>query len=103
MTSHGSKPPKTGLHNIIPVTKYSTLFKLLAVTAYVLRFVFNCHQQPPKKGTLSAEELLRAKMAWIADCQQQVYWLEQDCLKRNTYNKEETSASPSVKGFLRFR
>ena len=39
--AHGPKPPKTRLHNILTVPEYSTLFKLLAVTAYILIFTFN--------------------------------------------------------------
>lgn len=64
----GSELPNTGLHHIM-VTNYSTLHKLLAVTLYVHRFMFNCcHHQMSQQGPLSADELHRAHMKWIADC-----------------------------------
>ena len=70
-------PPNTGLYCIITVTNYSTLHKLLAVTTYVHRFVLNClHHQTPQTGLLSADELHKAKMKWIADCQREVHWQE---------------------------
>jgi len=59
----GPKPPSTGFNFIITVINYSTLYKLLAVTAYVIRFVFNGHHNhSSKKGPLSAEELHDARM-----------------------------------------
>ena len=81
------RPPNTGLHRIITLTNYSTLHKLLAVTTYVHRFVFNClHHQTPQTGPLSADELHKAKMKWIADCQREVYWQEIHNLSRPNSN-----------------
>ena len=71
------KPPSTGLHCAIVMSKYSTLHKLLAVTAYIYRFVFNCrHPQTQRKGPLLAQELREAQLNWISDCQKEVYWRE---------------------------
>ena len=70
-------PPDTGLHLIIPLTKYSTLKKLLAVTAYVNRFIQTlCNKVQVSKGPLTAIELDKARMQWIHSCQQEVYWRE---------------------------
>ena len=80
-------PPNAGLHHIITVTNYSTLHKLLAVTTYVHRFMFNClHHQTPQTGPLSADKLHKAKMKWIADCQREVYWQEIHNLPRPNSN-----------------
>ena len=70
-------PPDTGLHLIIPLTKYSTLKKLLAVTAYVNRFIQTlCNKVQVSKGPLTAIELDKARMQWIHSRQQEVYWRE---------------------------
>ena len=70
-------PPDTGLHLIIPLTKYSTLKKLLAVTGYVNRFIEILHNTVQvAKGPLTAVELDKARIQWIHSCQQEVYYRE---------------------------
>jgi len=51
---HGSAPATqtskdylTGIHAVIDITHFSTIDKLVAVTAYVLRYVHNIHTQQP--------------------------------------------------------
>ena len=67
----------TGLHHIIPLTKYSMLKKLLAATAYVNRFIQTlCNKVQVSKGPLTVIELDKARMQWIHSCQQEVYWRE---------------------------
>lgn len=64
----------SGLHHIIQVTDYSSLNRLLAVTAYVHRFINNlCRSQPRQSGPLTAKELGSAKMRWVKNCQEQSY------------------------------
>ena len=63
--------PDIGLHQIIKLTDYSSLPKLLAVTAYALRFINNlCRSRPKLNGPLTAEELSSAQTKWIQACQQ---------------------------------
>ena len=69
-------PPSqdTGLHQIITLTDYSSLNRLLAVTAYVYRFANKLHRAKPNLiGPLTAEELKSAQLKWIRNCQQRVY------------------------------
>jgi len=69
--------PDTGLHQVIKLTDYSSLPKLLAVTAYTLRFINNLSKSRPKlNGPLTAEELSSAQTKWIKACQQLRYPLE---------------------------
>ena len=66
-----------GLHHIINLTNYSSLGKLIAVTAYVYRFITNLKSHGNnQQGPLTATELYQAKMHWLKDCQQQVYGKE---------------------------
>ena len=67
-----------GLHCIITIDQYSSLNKLLAVTAYVNRFVANLKVQPQHRllGALTAEELHQVNLMWVKDTQQSVYWKE---------------------------
>ena len=61
------------LHCIINLSNYSSLDKLIAIAAYVYRFISNLKSGNTQHGPLSATELYQAKMYWIKDCQQQVY------------------------------
>ena len=72
-----SSPPCNGLHKIIGLDNYSTLERVVKVTAVVLRFVANLKSKDTKQtGPLTAVELHAAKMKWVKDCQQQVYYNE---------------------------
>ena len=63
-----------GLHKVIELRKYSSLLKLLAVTAYILRLTNNLCRSPAKlKGPLTAEELSSVKIKWIQACQKLAY------------------------------
>jgi len=64
----------TGLHQVINITNYSSLNRLLAVTAYVYRYINNLHRsQPRQSGPLTAKELSSAQMKLVQNCQQQTY------------------------------
>ena len=70
-------PPDIGLHIIIEVRRFSTLRRLLAVTTYVYRFLYNSRNPTtPQKGPITAQELHRARMEWIHSCQKEIYWKE---------------------------
>ena len=58
--------PQTGLHCIIDISAYNSLYKLLGVTAYVLHFVSNAKPLSARRsGPLSPQELNKSKLAWI--------------------------------------
>ena len=73
VTNHAQRP---GLHQLITVSNYSTLSKLLGVTAYVLRFVQNLRKPNKKTGALTPSELHNARNEWIKNCQQVTYHQE---------------------------
>jgi len=76
-------PPNLGLHCIISVDRYSSLNKLLSVSAYVVRLLENLkvQQQQRQFGPPTAEELHKVKLMWIKDTQQSVHWREVDNLQ----------------------
>ena len=82
-TSTFSSVNVTGIHNVIKVTRYSKLGKLLRITAYVLRFVRNCMSD---KSTIRLEpftiaELKEEDHLWIRSSQRTSYKEEIDNMK----------------------
>ena len=67
---------RPGLHQLIFVSKFSTLSKLLSVTAYVLRFVHNLRKPSKKTGALTPPELHNVRNESIKNCQQVTYHKE---------------------------
>ena len=70
-----NSPVRHGLHQIMDISNYSTLCKVVGVTAIVLQFVSNLKNKlNQKSGPLTAAELMNeAKMKWVKDCQQLSY------------------------------
>jgi len=66
---------KSGINNIIELTKFSTLSKLTAVTAYVRRFIHNCRQPVTSRiiGPLTVPELTQANILWLRQIQSSVF------------------------------
>ena len=51
-----------GIHNVIDIARFNTIDKLVAVTAYVLRYIHNIRKQQPQLiGPLTATELNTAR------------------------------------------
>ena len=66
--------PDIGLHQVIKLSNYNLPPKLLAVTAYTLRFINNlCRSQPKLNGPLTAVELSSAQTRWVQACQELTY------------------------------
>ena len=64
----------TGIHNVVDISHYSRISKLLAVTSYVLRFIHNvCRQQSKLTGPLTVSEVNRARTLWISSSQNVSY------------------------------
>ena len=70
-----SKPEGTGLHKILAVTEFSRLGKLIAVTAYILRFIHNTRQPATSRnvGFLTTLELALANSKWICHIQHMMF------------------------------
>ena len=62
----------TLIHQLIDINTFSNLNKLLAVTAYVLRFIYNI-RQPTLLGTLTPSNLTQANLKWIHQVQHTVF------------------------------
>ena len=61
----------SGLPTLINIFDYSTLNRLLAVTAYTCRYINNLHKSRPKLGgPLTATELNSAQTKWVQACQE---------------------------------
>ena len=73
---NGTQPPESGLHCIINIVDYNNLDKLLGVTAYVLRFIYNVRSSSSvsrKSGPITPQEYGDAQIKWIRHSKQQVY------------------------------
>ncbi|GFU58566.1 integrase catalytic domain-containing protein [Trichonephila clavipes] len=67
---------------IIDPDKYSSLLKLLRITAYIFRFVNALRRKDIVKGHLAAEELSNAEIFWVKVTQNDFYTSEITCLKK---------------------
>ena len=76
-TTQDSDGNVAGIHNVVNITRYSSVGKLVAVTAYVLRYIHNSRkQQPLLNGPLTATELNCARKLWISSSQSTSYSTE---------------------------
>ncbi|GFR33482.1 integrase catalytic domain-containing protein [Trichonephila clavata] len=66
---------------IIDPDKYSSLLKLLRVTAYIFRFVNAFRRKDFEKGPLASEELFNTEIFWVKVTQNDFYSSEITCLK----------------------
>ena len=66
-----------GIHNLIQATNYSTLSRLLCVSAYVARFIYNTMNLTNRKvGPLSVDETNKALNLWVHSCQHTLFHKE---------------------------
>ena len=73
-----------GIHSIIDISKFSSLTKLIAVTAYVRRFINNCRRQDTASitGPLTTSELLQANLQLVCHVQCLTFHDETTTLKQ---------------------
>ena len=89
-----------GLHRAITLTNYSSLNRLLAVTAYVYRYTNNLRKSQPKlTGPLTAEEFRSAQTRWVRNCQERIYPNELASSKPNPGHP--TGSTPPLERQLR--
>ena len=62
------------LSNTMEPIRHSTLGKLLSVTTYILKFVYNLwNPSDHQSGPPTVTELTAAEKAWLHDCQHHTY------------------------------
>lgn len=86
---------------ILDVTKYSSLSRLLRVTAWVIRFVSNCRSEnrERKKGHLKAADYAAAEQYWIRQVQNEAFEREVSLLTRD-HQVEKSSPLADLHPFL---
>ena len=96
ITTTSFTPPDTLRHpgtlhisSIVDITHYSKLHRLLAVTAYVYRFINNCKKPLHERvfGPLTPSEQHHALITWVKQCQQDAYSTEITNLKNKSANR----------------
>ena len=75
-----------GIDKLIKVERYSTLTRLLRVTALVMRFIFNCRSEKSARRLepVTSSELRDAELMWVRSCQQNAYGDEIRSIKSGT-------------------
>ena len=65
----------TGIHCVIEISNYSTLSKLLAITAYTYRFINNCKKRREDRLTapLMPSEINNAQTKWVSQSQKEIF------------------------------
>ena len=81
LPASSSSEPAPGIGLLINIQRFSSLNKLLRITAYVLRWICNSRSSEKQAGTLTAEELARAERLWILDAQHSRFSEEVGALK----------------------
>ena len=74
----------TGIHQVIDISRYSTLNKLLSITAYVLRFVIIIMKQQRDKGSPTDAEKGESRCRWILNSQSLTYSKEIENIQSRT-------------------
>ena len=75
--------PAVGIHCVVSLNRYSSLCKLLCVTAYVFRFIDNVRTEPDHRnhGPVTAAEFTKVRLRWVKDVQHDMYKKEVANLK----------------------
>ena len=73
------------ISKIIDMKKYSSLLKLLRISAYVLRFIKNCRSETKLNGNLTVGEREDALIRWIKCTQvenfdEEINWVKSDIM-----------------------
>ncbi|GFT12480.1 integrase_H2C2 domain-containing protein [Nephila pilipes] len=68
---------------ILDPNKFSCLFKMLRVTAWVLRFINALKKKNYEKGPLTSDEFNNAELFWVKIVQNDSYSNEITCLEKN--------------------
>ena len=71
--AHCTQTLPSKLSNVMDISNYSSLQKLLAVTAYIFRFVNTTRQLSHSVGHLTPSELSKAKLKWLHTIQREAF------------------------------
>jgi len=96
------EPQSTGIQCVMDISNYSTYPKLLAVTAYVFRFIVNCRTQHQERltGPLTPSELVNAEVKWVKASQREVYNSVLVNIMSNSSCRKRTSLIRQLRLFL---
>ncbi|XP_064475783.1 uncharacterized protein LOC135389680 [Ornithodoros turicata] len=72
-----------GTFPLFELSKYSSYNRVVRVTAWIRRFVWNCRTNVKNKGALTASEVAESEMLWVRHVQREVYPEETFALSRN--------------------
>ena len=98
-TAHGSVPvQQQGLHRLINPSDFSSLPRLLRVTAYVFRFVQLLQKKVVQQGPITAMEYDHAMTKWVKNRQSVVFHAEVDNL--STKSRHRTTLVRQLRLFL---
>jgi hypothetical protein len=94
-----------GIHQVIDISRYSTLNKLLSVTAYVLRFVIIIMKQQRGKGSPTVAEKRESRCRWILNSHSLTYSKEIENIQSKSKNRlplvRQLRLIIDEKGFIR--
>ena len=80
---------QTGLHRILSISNYSSLTRLLRITAYLSRFIHNTKNPNARlTGILSTQEINNSLSKWVYNCQQTYFHQEVKHLQSNSRKKK---------------
>ncbi|XP_064470123.1 uncharacterized protein LOC135384870 [Ornithodoros turicata] len=68
---------------LFELSKYSSYNRVVRVTAWIRRFVWNCRTNVKNIGALTASEVAESEMLWVRHVQREVYPEETFALSRN--------------------
>ena len=91
----------SGVGMIIDISRYSSLTKLLYVTAYILRFIEYIKSRVYKyTGPITTSELSKAQLLWIRHCQSSSFFKEITNLKQNSPSNKRLPLVRQLRLFL---
>ena len=64
-------------------SKFSSYWKLVHTTAWILRFLNNAHRKEKSVGELTATELTAARMYWVRVVQEEAFIVDLQSLRKN--------------------
>ena len=91
----------SGVGMIIDISRYSSLTKLLYVTAYILRLIEYIKSRVYKyTGPITTSELSKAQLLWIRHCQSSSFFKEITNLKQNSPSNKRLPLVRQLRLFL---
>ena len=90
LVSHASRVTFPETDDILPITRFSNLDKLIRITSYVLKFIFKCKQKVSKDTSVLIDVTIRehALIKLVRQEQHSHLYEEIAALKNNDLNKE---------------